>query len=180
MKRFLRLKHWQVFFVSWGLLTAFFACLFTQPDIIVYYLPLWILIFLIGTTNSFIWVWVAVAEVIQTIALGMRPKDNLFRICFWIPVTYVSYLVGFLLFNLFVHKTESFNIELELKLLGGFGLLSVMCILYGLMFAAKVIKSAELQRNLKFHEYLPEFVLLILAPIGLWVIQPRLNKLTNI
>jgi hypothetical protein len=30
----------------------------------------------------------------------------------------------------------------------------------------------------RLFEYLPEFVLLVFAPIGLWIIQPGLDKLT--
>lgn len=179
MKQLLRLRHWQVFLISWGLLTTFFICLIIQPDIIMYYLPIWILMFLIGIINSFVWVWIIVTALIPTIALAVRPKNKLFKICFWIPAIYVSYIVGFLLFNLFVRKVESLNAELEMKFLIGLGLISIACIIYGLFFAARTIKTAELQRNLKAYEYLPEFVLMILAPIGLWIIQPRLNKLVR-
>ena len=165
--------------ISWGLLTAFFACLFIQPDLIIYYLPIWIIIFLVGAINSFVWVWSTVTTVLLTITPEVRPNDKLFKTCFWIPAIFISYFVGYMLFNLFVHKVKSLNADLEVKLYIGLGFLSLGCIVFGLLFAAKTIKTAELKRNLKVYEYLPEFALMILAPIGLWIIQPRLNKIVR-
>lgn len=179
MKRLLTLRHWQLFSISWGLLTAFFACLIFQPDFLLYYLQGWILIFLIGTVNSFVWVWITAKMLNQLNADNLRTDSKVFNIFFWIPTTYVACIVFYLLFNLFIYKIKSFNIELELTLWAGFGILSALCILLGFFFIARTLKTAEVQRTLKIHEYLPELALLLFPPIGVWNIQPRLNRLIN-
>lgn len=179
MKRILRLRHWQLFLISWGPLTTFFILLFIRPISVGYTLLLWIIVFPVALVNSFIWVWSLVTCLIPTIAQGERPKIKLFKICFWIPTIYIFYILCFTYFNFFVRKVASVNPELELKIHMGLTILSILCIIYGLSFAARTLKTAELQRNLKIHEYLPELALMILTPIGMWNIQPRLNKIAG-
>jgi hypothetical protein len=58
-------------------------------------------------------------------------------------------------------------------------LLSMVCIFLGLRFAAKTMKSVELGRMAKFGDYAGEFFLIWFSPIGVWFLQPRLNKLTE-
>jgi hypothetical protein len=48
---------------------------------------------------------------------------------------------------------------------------------YCLYFNAKVLKAVELQKPVTFSEFAGEFFLIWFFPIGIWIIQPRLNKL---
>ncbi len=178
MNLLLRLRHWQLFLISWGPLTTFFVLFFIRPNIVGDTLLVWVILFPIVLINSFAWVWSTVTALIPTITSTARPRTKLFNICFWIPSIYVAYIVGFIYFNFFVWKVTGFS-ALELKIHIGLALLSFTCIIYGLYFSAKTIKTAELQRNLKAYECLTELGLMILAPIGLWIIQPRLNKLVR-
>lgn len=177
MNRLLRLKNWQIFLISWGPLSAFFSCLFIQPDLIVYYFQFWFFLFAIGIINSFAWVWAATIFIEKKIPSAIRPNDKMFKICFWLPASYILWFVCFMLYSLSIQKVASRYPQLELKIIIVMAILSVCCIIYGLLFTAKIIKTAELQRNLKFYEYINEFILMILLPIGLWFIQPRLNKI---
>jgi len=56
-------------------------------------------------------------------------------------------------------------------------LFSVFCIFYCLYFTAKALKAVELQRPVTFGHFADEFFLLWCYPIGIWFIQPRINKL---
>ena len=56
---------------------------------------------------------------------------------------------------------------------------SIVCIIFGLRFAAKTMKSVELGRMARFGDYAGEFFLMWFSIIGFWVLQPRLNKLTE-
>lgn len=56
-------------------------------------------------------------------------------------------------------------------------LFSVYCIFYCLYFTAKTIKSVELQRPVVFGDFAGEFFLLWFFPIGIWIIQPKINRL---
>jgi hypothetical protein len=177
MKRLLEITHWQLFLISWGIVTLFFIGLLIKPILIGQSLLIWIILFPVALINCFTWVWSTVKVLIATIPAEVRPKTKLFKICFWIPAIYTVYILAFMYFNLFVRKVPSLNADLELKMHSALILLSSICILYGLSFAARIIKTAELRRNVNVYEYLPEFALMLFAPIGLWIIQPRLNKL---
>jgi hypothetical protein len=53
----------------------------------------------------------------------------------------------------------------------------MFCMFYCLYFNAKVLKAVELQKPVTFSEFAGEFFLIWFFPIGIWIIQPRLNKL---
>ena len=56
-------------------------------------------------------------------------------------------------------------------------LFSMFCLFYCIYFNAKSIKSVELQRPVTFSDYIIDFFLLWFFPIGVWFIQPKINKI---
>jgi hypothetical protein len=46
-------------------------------------------------------------------------------------------------------------------------------------FPVKELKSIELGREVKFREYAGDVVLMLIWPIGIWFIQPRINKVIS-
>ena len=60
-----------------------------------------------------------------------------------------------------------------------FYLFSISCIIYGLYFTAKTLRSIELQREATFKECIGTVILCIppILFIGIWIIQPKINKL---
>lgn len=48
---------------------------------------------------------------------------------------------------------------------------------YAMIFAAKTLKSAELERKAGVSEYLGDFFLIWFYPIGIWILQPRIHRL---
>ena len=85
----------------------------------------------------------------------------------------------------FMFNNVSTTIEpLNMRLFGLiFGLIvpihlfSMFCIFYCLYFNAKALKAVEWQRPVTFGDFAGEFFLLWFYPIGVWIIQPRVNKL---
>jgi hypothetical protein len=53
----------------------------------------------------------------------------------------------------------------------------IFCILYAIYFNAKSLKSVELQRDVTFSDYAADFFLFLFFPIGIWFIQPRINRI---
>lgn len=49
--------------------------------------------------------------------------------------------------------------------------------LFCIHFNAKLLKSVELKREAMFSEFSSDFLLILFFPIGIWIIQPRLNKI---
>lgn len=54
---------------------------------------------------------------------------------------------------------------------------AAFCALYIPYFIAKALKTAQMQRPVSFGDYAGEFFGMIYFPIGLWYIQPKINKL---
>lgn len=51
------------------------------------------------------------------------------------------------------------------------------CVIYSLYFVAKTFKTVELQREVKFSDFAGEFFMIWFYPIGIWIIQPKINKM---
>ncbi|MBS2101223.1 hypothetical protein [Carboxylicivirga linearis] len=49
--------------------------------------------------------------------------------------------------------------------------------LHYISFTAKIIKTIELGRVAKLNDYIGEFFLLVFLPIGIWFLQPRINRI---
>ena len=58
-------------------------------------------------------------------------------------------------------------------------LFSMFCIFYLMYKAAKTIKIVEVQKSVKFVDFAGEFFLLWFFPIGIWFLQPKINKLAE-
>ena len=56
-------------------------------------------------------------------------------------------------------------------------LLAVFCMFYNLYFVAKNLVTAETGRSASFSNYAGPFFLLWFFLIGVWFIQPRINRL---
>jgi len=53
----------------------------------------------------------------------------------------------------------------------------MFCLFYCLYFVAKTLKTVELQREVSFNDFIAEFFLTWFFPIGVWILQPRINKM---
>jgi hypothetical protein len=124
--------------------------------------------------NSFVWVW-SINEKLQSFSQTISNK--LFKVAFWIPFIYIWTFIAFMLFNLFVRKVKSINIEVEIMIFTAVGVISICCIFYGLIYIGRLIRSVELGKKPSMKDHLIESVLMLFPPIGLWIIQPKLNRI---
>jgi hypothetical protein len=44
-------------------------------------------------------------------------------------------------------------------------------------FAAKTLAKVEYQREVTFNDYFPNFLLIAIPVWGIWILQPKINKL---
>ena len=58
-------------------------------------------------------------------------------------------------------------------------LLAMGCTLYSLYFCARALKSAERQRRARFGDFAGTFFLFWIFPIGIWILQPKINRLAT-
>ena len=54
---------------------------------------------------------------------------------------------------------------------------SMLCLLYCVYYLAKALKAVELQRPVTISDYIVDFLLILFFPIGIWIIQPKINKI---
>jgi hypothetical protein len=53
----------------------------------------------------------------------------------------------------------------------------VYAFLHSLSFPAKSVKTIELGQKAKLGDYLGDFFLIVFIPIGIWFLQPRINRI---
>ena len=53
----------------------------------------------------------------------------------------------------------------------------ILLLFYGIYLIAKVMRIAELQREVKVKEVLGDFFLFLFFPLGVWFLQPRVNRM---
>src|SRR5258708_4456376 len=89
MRLLLRLKHWQLFLLTWGLPMLLNFLTFSNPVLVFKLFPIMTLVFVIV---NFGWVW-AIATVLQTkLSSAVKLKVGQFKILFLIPMVYILLL----------------------------------------------------------------------------------------
>jgi len=141
---------------------------------------------LFAAAIQFYWHW-SVATGLQSY---LHPETKLrikrFKIFFFIPLVYFSVfaLVGTILSTKIqpMNQGEAPNLAWMIPLFILMFLMhffSMFCIIFVLYFIAKTLKSVELQREAHFSDYIGEFFLIWFFPVGIWFIQPRINRIVH-
>lgn len=190
MKRFLTAKHWQLFIFTFALpmicqfilvgtiASSVFGGHEPSPETMLNYLKIFPLISMIFTLVFFGWFWSIATKLSERIPEHLKLKIGWFKLFLFIPLTYIIIISVFIV----VMMNGIVNIEGEPNF-GVFGIIApfhffaMFCIFYCLFFVAKTIKTAELQKEVRFSDFAGEFFLIWLFPIGVWLIQPKVNKI---
>ena len=182
IKFFLKAKHWQIFALLFGIPILF--QIIVMGHIIASENPvlnfsIFLIFMLLFMSVFFGWFW--------SIGVGLNKflpqESNLnitkFKIFLLVPFFYVIFLMfSMLSFGLFSDTPPpngmfgiSFAIIIPLHLF------SMFCMFYIMYFCSKTIKSIELKREAIFLDYVGEFFLLWFYMIGIWILQPKINKI---
>lgn len=156
MSIFLRLKHWQVFLL-WMAGLIFFQLLKSTPfEFLGFALYACLLIgwiFSIGKILN--------GKLSQPVE---KYNENT-----WLTV----YVVSVMAFYICVLNDVSSFITMTALLPGVISCIKVV------NFSAKVLKQTETGEPVEFSKYITEFFLIMYMIIGLWVLQPKLNRLVS-
>lgn len=171
---FLRAKHWQLFLPSfaYGLLGDVLIVYVTtkvanstaalQVSAIanaVVTVPFMIAVLL--------WYW-SVGSFLYSIAPPtLRPNIGFFRFALIFPPIYMF------AFFMIVLKIGSPLLVLVLPL----HFFAMYCLLYNLYFLSKSLRLVEKRQPVSFSDYAGAFLLFWFFPIGVWFIQPKINRL---
>lgn len=175
-RRFLRAKHWQIF--SLLAVTYVFATVasidvqLTHPELerITRYSPTVLLVeaaWLPLLICWFGWLWAVGMFLNSELEPELRLRIGFFRFAVVYPVLYLLAALPFFL-------SQDPMVE---RVVIATHLLAMFCILYAINFVAKTLKFSELRRPMIMHEYGKEFLLVFFIPLGIWLIQPRINRL---
>ena len=190
MKAFLSLKHWQLFLLLVGL-PFFFE--FVMMGIIIassniepmeVFFPLFMITF-IGV--FFGWLYSLGINLYKRLPATVKMNLTAFKFFLIFPVVYMlclSVFIGGMFFSTFSGNTSGTNAvgtansnPAIFLLIFPIHLFAMFCIFYCIYFIAKALKAAEWQRPVTAGDYIGEFFLLWFYIVGVWFIQPRVNKL---
>jgi hypothetical protein len=173
MKEIVRLKHWQVFSIV------------AIGYIISYVLPT--TNFMIGSINSIelaaiVTILTLILLFSYTLTIGLflnNIKNNTYHFKNWILIIAVCCcILGYSYLNL-----QRLNFDTEF-IPFWIGFISTPLTFWGLYYTfyqvAKSLKSVELDRIAKFSECIIDVITIFMLPIGVWFIQPRLNRILKV
>ena len=199
MDIFLRAKHWQLFLLTFGipvllqiaLMFSIFASLINNPNpdpsIIFSHLKFLPVIILLFSAGLYGWQFAVATGLQKMVPAEVKMKVTRFKIFFFMPVIYLILLLIFIFVIVinFSHIDPSRidPSDFGLKLFISFALiipihmLAMGCIFYCIYFIAKTLKTVELQRDVSFSDFVGEFFLVWFFPVGVWILQPRINRM---
>ena len=91
----------------------------------------------------------------------------------------IGYFIGYqLLFGAFMAYVMTTMPESPLFLLiFPFHLYAMFCGLYAMYFISKALVSVEKQEDVDYNQFGGVFLMLLFFPIGIWFLQPRIQKI---
>jgi hypothetical protein len=170
MRFILRLKHWQLFFLAIGLpILADIVGVSNHGQIGTTDM----IIGVITVSTVFGWMWTIANELHKLLPVGQKFTIWGFRTAFLLALI-------LLVFVFWATQNETFMARDYFLILLFVGVpIYLGLMIYVVLFAAKTLKTIELGRLAKIDEYAGEAFLIWMVPLGVWFIQPRLNRLTD-
>ncbi len=170
--QFLRAKHWQIFLLLFGLFCVAECTsitearkLSTESLRVAGVIP-WVVIGLAQLSLA-VWLWSLGSFLTSIAPRTLRLNLGIFRFALiYAPV----YLFAF---NVFFGSLG----PLQIARVFPFHLLAMFCLVYSLYFVSKSLVSTERGAPVSFSNYVGVLFLIWFFPIGIWIVQPRVNRL---
>lgn len=191
---FLKAKHWHLFLLSFVLpfgvqfilMGVMMSSMLSQsnpdPSFITGYFKFFPFIFFLFVVVLWGWIWSMAVGLQSKVPPHVKMKVTKFQVFFIIPVVYIFLFLFFITTS--VSGLASSGTEPSVGVFGAIfalvvplHLFSMFCIFYTLYFTAKTLKTVELQREVTFSDFAGEFFLIWFYPVGVWIIQPKVNKM---
>ena len=184
MKILLRIKHWQLFIILIALpVTMDFIVISTtifsndDPRIM---MTILLTVIVFSLCVFFAWFYALGISLHKKLPEPAEMNLTKFKIFLLVPIVFILFVCFFMMYMINNPTTgeepPTFGLWI-LAVLIPVDLFSVYCIFYCLYFNAKALKTVELQSPVEFSDYAAEFFSLLFFPIGIWIIQPKVNSL---
>jgi hypothetical protein len=169
MKKILTINSWQLFCLIIGLtiiLNLYFEINNTPITLrqIIYTIPFCIYL---------IWIYSIGINLYKRLPSTNKININQYKTVFFLIS---SYLCLILILNLKMHSGSLIN-----QFPFSYIIISFLGYILGLFYiiytTSKMLRSVELGRNVSFIQFRQDFIIMCIFPIGVWIIQPRINKI---
>jgi len=189
----LRAQHWQIFLFSTALpivlqmimMATMFFNMIKNPDP-TFLMPAFfnwsIVLMVVYLVGYLIWYWSTGVGLQRYIPEALRLNVRLFKVFLIAPIIYIVVIMAFfssIMLNFSLNDASPSVPPFAFFLLIPFHLFAMFCKFYCLYFVARTVKTAELQRKLEFGDYIGEFFLIWFFAVGIWFVQPKINKVVN-
>lgn len=168
----LKLKHWQIFVITYAPIVLINFISFEDPFLgaaIIGLTGIWVV--LCFST----WFWAVGHNLFKKSNASQKLELLMFKVSLFIPaflILFALIIVG----TYFITPDKLAYIPLNI-ILNRLQILYVFSFLYCAHFVAKYLKSVENNRISHFGESIPVFLLLWIYPIGIFPVQNRINKI---
>ena len=161
MNIFLKLKHWQIFLIWIG--ASIQMQMFMKTDF-------WFISFGIYVGLIFGWIY-SIGKVLNKDNSELTKKLNIWSII---------YLIAMIPFAINFHSMMNQSYErISPLILVACGIIGIVAMINVVLISSKTLKETDTSEKLTFAKYALEFFLILYMVIGVWILQPKLNKLLN-
>lgn len=174
MNFFLKAKAWQVFLLLFGamfvmqLAMSIAVAASGDPKLIFRLMPL---LMAVSMGMVLVWLWTLGTRLYEYAPESLRVKPT--KLKFGLIYSFIYMLVFLTIFS----GTAGAKEPQAMALITPFHLLAMFFMFYSNYFISKHLVMAEEKRPVTFNDFAGPFFLVWFFPIGIWFIQPRINKL---
>lgn len=174
MKFFLKIKAWQLFLL---LMIPVFIPYIATISAGNTWITIWDMLISTGIACILAigWFWTLGLELNKKLDKNIRPPQRFFKFSMVYTVVYM-----FVFFVSFSQASQGKNVSTLFVLIIPFHLFTMVCMFYVLYFVSKNLVMAQKKQVVSFSSYLVPFLLLSFYPIGLWIIQPKVNRIFGV
>jgi hypothetical protein len=167
---FLRARAWQIFFIFSVLFVSGIISAISTAGQLDEAPRIGLLFWAVSGLSELLliaWLWSMGSFLSSIVHPALRLNAAFFRFTLIYPPLYAPVFVAFL------EKQQSLVFAAVIPL----HLFAMFCMFYNLYFVSKSLVLAETGRPTLFYDFAGPFFLVWFFPIGVWIVQPRINRL---
>ncbi len=198
---FLKAKHWQLFILHFVLpifcyIFALFYSIykiksvainngdFEELSFMISYMKFVFLIVFCVILLLTMWMYYVTTSLHELIPKESSFKINRFKFILFVPLFLIPFtvLIGYLVFKDFTVSVDDFS---PYYIIGAWlvimlvNFIIMICNIHSIFYTARTLKTVELNRKVGFGDFIGEFFLIMFFPIGVWIIQPKINAFVS-
>ncbi len=183
MTWFLKAKHWQIFlliFVAPFVIELFGFLAIIWTNMFEVFFGVFLLAMVIVLSVQFGWFYSVGTALANRIGPNSGMNLKRFKSFVLIPLIYIGcFLFGMIIIGLIMMNNgrPSPYLAFLFFIIVPLHLFSMFCIFHTIWFIAKSLKMNEKWNHVDFSDYVGEFFLTWFLFVGIWFLQPRINRL---